>query len=170
MATRQWTDRVFLGRLVENLGNLIESQSADLFRMAGIVVPVKSCSLMMAIQTLEPVAAVELARALECSHQLVLQKIPKLLRLGLIEQQPCSDDRRKNLFRLTDKGRGDLVVAAAIFPALEGTYDALTEGSADIFEALEAATTALKRRPLVDRLDPNLIESFGKAQMPPATG
>lgn len=151
--TRPWTDRVFLGRIVEILGNLIESQSADLFSLVGLEVPVKSCSLMLAIRALEPAAAVDLARHLDCSHQLVLQKIPKLLQLDLIEQQPCSEDRRKNLFRLTDRGRSNLAIADTLFPAIESAYAGLGEDAADIYQAVEATTAALQARPLAARVD-----------------
>lgn len=166
MTTRQWTGRIFLGRLAETLSNLIESQSADLFNRVGLVIPVKSCSLMTAVQTLEPVTAVELARHLECSHQLVLQKMPKLLKLGLIEQQQSGQDRRKKLFRLTDKGRNNLAIADVLFPALESAYNELSEGSTDIFQALETTIAALHARPLSERVDPQRIVSSGKAQTP----
>jgi DNA-binding MarR family transcriptional regulator len=151
--TGPWTDRVFLGRLAETLGNLIESQSADLFDRAGLAVPVKSCSLMLAIRALEPAAAVDLARHLDCSHQLVLQKIPKLLQLGLVDQQPCRQDRRRKLFRLTDEGRRNLVIADALFPAIERAYDGLGAGAADIYGAVEATLAALQARPLVERVE-----------------
>lgn len=155
--TAPWTDRVFLGRIVETLGNLIESQSADLFRQAGLVIPVKSCSLMMAIRSLEPAAAVDLARHLDCSHQLVLQKIPKLLTLGLIDQQPSREDQRKNLFRLTDRGRHQLALADALFPAIEQAYADLGEGATDIYRAVETTTAALLARPLAERVDADRI-------------
>lgn len=158
MTTRQWTGRVFLGRLAETLSTLIESQSADLFNTAGLVIPVKSCSLMMAIRSRDPGAAVDLARDLDCSHQLVLQKIPKLLQLGLIEQEPCSQDRRRKLFRLTDTGRSNLAVADTLFPAIERAYDGLGEGATDVHGAMEATIAALKARPLVDRVDPRLFD------------
>lgn len=151
--TAPWTDRVFLGRIVESLGNLIESQSTDLFLRVGLVIPVKSCSLMMAIRSLEPAAAVDLARHLDCSHQLVLQKIPKLLTLGLIDQQPSREDQRKNLFRLTDRGRQQLTLADALFPAIERAYAAMGEGATDIYAALQTTVAALQARPLVERVD-----------------
>ena len=76
-------NRTFLGRLSEQLSELIEQQSAEVFKRAGLVIPVKSSSLMGAIALLGPVSVADLGRALDRSHQLIQQKIPKLATLRI---------------------------------------------------------------------------------------
>ena len=87
-------NRTFLGRLSEQLSELIEQQSAEVFKRAGIIIPVKSSSLMGAIGTLGPISVADLVRALDRSHQLIQQKMPKLLALGLVSRRPDPADQR----------------------------------------------------------------------------
>ena len=107
-------DRTFLGRLSEQLSELIEQQSAEVFKRAGIVIPVKSSSLMEAIATLGPVSVAGLVRALDRSHQLIQQKMPKLIALGLVNRRPDPDDQRVILIELTDRGREQLALLAGL--------------------------------------------------------
>ena len=85
-------DISFLGRLSEALSQRIEEQTRPLFGEAGIIVPVRSCSLLTALRTAGEASAADLARALGQSHQLVVQKCPALLRLGLITQHADPSD------------------------------------------------------------------------------
>ena len=101
-------DAVFLGRAVERLSILIAEQSQTVFDTMGIVIPVRSCSLMTVLATLGTASASDLARELGHSHQLVMQKIPKLSRLGLIEHHSDDDDARRMIYRLTDEGTRQL--------------------------------------------------------------
>ena len=144
--------QLFLGRLSETLSDLIEAQSAEVFAAAGLLIPVKSASLMRAIEASEPASAVDLARALDVSHQLVLQKTPKLLALGLVARVPCPDDGRRKLFSLTDAGRRQLALLRALEPRFVAAYETLREEVGDVHGLLRDAVEALRRRPLPDRL------------------
>ena len=97
-------DVAFLGRTVERLSVLIAEQSKAVFDDRGIVIPVRSCSLMTVLAKLGAASASDLARELGHSHQLVMQKIPKLISLGLIRDRIDDEDARRRLFQLTDKG------------------------------------------------------------------
>ena len=112
-------DRTFLGRLSEQLSELIEQQSAEVFKRAGIVIPVKSSSLLGAIATLGPVSVADLVRALDRSHQLIQQKIPKLVTLGLVTRQPDPEDQRVNLIAITERGCEQL----ALLDSLDGEFE-----------------------------------------------
>ena len=54
-------DPVFLGRTVERLSTLIETQSEVIFKEHGVIIPVKSCSLMIQLARLEHATAADLA-------------------------------------------------------------------------------------------------------------
>jgi DNA-binding MarR family transcriptional regulator len=145
-------DRTFLGRLSEQLSELIEQQSAEVFKRAGLVLPVKSSSLLGAVATLGPVSVADLVRALDRSHQLIQQKMPKLLTLGLVSRRPDPDDQRVILIEITDKGREQLALLDGLAAAFDRAYAEMEEEAGPVFEGLNRAIAALKSRPLIDRM------------------
>ncbi|WP_291833009.1 MarR family transcriptional regulator [Brevundimonas sp.] len=145
-------NRTFLGRLSEQLSELIEQQSAEVFERAGLVIPVKSSSLMGAIATLGPVSVADLVRALNRSHQLIQQKMPKLLKLGLVSRRPDPDDQRVVLIELTDKGREQLALLDSLDAEFERAYAEMEKDAGPVFDAISRAIASLKARPLIDRM------------------
>lgn len=145
-------DRTFLGRLSEQLSELIEQQSAEVFKRAGLVIPVKSSSLLGAIATLGPVSVADLVRALDRSHQLIQQKIPKLVTLGLVTRQPSPDDQRVVLIAITDAGREQLALLDGLNTAFEQAYGEMEQDAGPVFDTIKRAIAALKDRPLIDRM------------------
>lgn len=145
-------NRTFLGRLSEQLSELIEQQSAEVFQRAGIVIPVKSSSLMAAIATLGPVSIADLVRALDRSHQLIQQKMPKLLMLGLVSRRPNPDDQRVMLIELTDKGREQLALLDAIDDQFDRAYAEMEADAGPVFDTIGRAIKSLKARPLSERM------------------
>jgi DNA-binding MarR family transcriptional regulator len=144
--------RAFLGRLSEQLSELIEQQSAEVFKRAGLVIPVKSSSLLSAIAALGPVSASDLVRALQRSHQLIQQKVPKLAALGLVIRRPAPDDQRVILIEITDKGREQLALFDRLASAFDRAYGEMEEDAGPVFDGINRAISALKSRPLIDRI------------------
>ncbi|EGF94961.1 MarR family [Brevundimonas diminuta] len=145
-------DRTFLGRLSEQLSELIEQQSAEVFKRAGIVIPVKSSSLLGAIATLGPVSVADLVRALDRSHQLIQQKIPKLLALDLVSRRPDPNDLRINLIEITDRGREQLALLDGLTPEFERAYAEMEQEAGPVFDTVARAIRSLKARSLNDRI------------------
>ncbi|GAA0641768.1 MarR family winged helix-turn-helix transcriptional regulator [Brevundimonas lenta] len=145
-------DRTFLGRLSEQLSELIEQQSAEVFKRAGLVIPVKSSSLLGAIATLGPVSVAELVRALDRSHQLIQQKVPKLVTLGLVTRRPDPTDQRAILIELTDKGREQLALLESLNGEFERAYAEMEADAGPVFDTINRAITSLRSRPLIDRM------------------
>nr|WP_312294291.1 MarR family transcriptional regulator [Brevundimonas diminuta] len=145
-------DRTFLGRLSEQLSELVEQQSAEVFKRAGIVIPVKSSSLLGAIATLGPVSVADLVRALDRSHQLIQQKIPKLLALDLVSRRPDPNDLRINLIEITDRGREQLALLDRLTPEFERAYAEMEQEAGPVFDTVARAIRALKARSLNDRI------------------
>lgn len=141
----------FLGRLCDELSDLIERQSATLFEQEGLVIPVRSCSLMAALARTEPVSAASLADALGRSHQLVSQKLPKLVKLGLIEAQPDPEDARRKLYRLTPYGREQMALFVRLQPMLDRGYAELFAQVGDGAEMIRTTIRALLEKPLHER-------------------
>lgn len=146
-------NRTYLGRLSEQLSELIEQQSAEVFKRAGLVIPVKSSSLLGAIATLGPVSVADLGRALDRSHQLLQQKVPKLVKLGLISRQPDPEDQRVMLIEITDRGREQLALLDSLNGAFESAYAEMEQDAGPVFDVIGRAVVALQSRPLIDRMD-----------------
>jgi DNA-binding MarR family transcriptional regulator len=145
-------NRTFLGRLSEQLSDLIEQQSAEVFKRAGLVLPVKSSSLLVAIATLGPVSVADLVRALDRSHQLIQQKVPKLVKLGLVTRQPDPDDQRVTLIEITDNGREQLALLESLDGEFIRAYAEMEEEAGPVFDSINRAILSLKSRPLIDRM------------------
>lgn len=145
-------DISFLGRLSEALSMRIEEQTRPLFDAAGITVPVRSCSLLTALDAAGEASVAELARALGQSHQLIVQKCPALLRLGLITQHPDPGDARRKILRLTDAGHDQLARIAAYSARIGSVYRALFEEIGDVHGAILKALNALADKPLSERV------------------
>lgn len=144
--------RTFLGRLSEQLSELIEQQSAEVFKRAGLVIPVKSSSLLGAIAIRGPASVSDLVRALNRSHQLIQQKIPKLVTLGLVTRRPAPDDQRIILIEITDKGREQLALLDGLAQAFDRAYAEMEEDAGPVFDGINRAIKALQSRPLIDRI------------------
>jgi DNA-binding MarR family transcriptional regulator len=145
-------DIVFLGRAVERLSMLIAEQSKAVFDAMGIVIPVRSCSLMTVIARLGTASASDLARELGHSHQLVMQKIPKLVSLRLIEHRDDEDDARRRLFYLTEEGFRQLALFEQGSVHLRAAYQGLFAEVGDAKALVERTIDALNARPLDRRL------------------
>lgn len=147
-------DIVFLGRAVERLSMLIAEQSKTIFDERGIVIPVRSCSLLTVLSNLGMASAADLARELGHSHQLVMQKIPKLIRLGLIRDGNDENDGRRRIFRLTDAGANQLVKFEQCRVIIRAAYEGLFAEVGDVMDLVARTTDALNERPLDKRATP----------------
>lgn len=150
--TADLDDISFLGRLSEALGQRIEEQTRPLFDDAGITIPVRSCSLLTALDAAGEASAAELARALGQSHQLVVQKCPALLRLGVITQHADPADARRKILRLTDAGRDQLRRIDDYSAKISDVYRTLFEEVGDVHGAILKALNALADKSLAERI------------------
>lgn len=139
---------MFLGRAVERLSVLIADQSKAVFDATRLIFPVRSCSSMTVLAKLETASASDLARELGHSHQLVMQKIPKLIRLGLIEHSNDDDDARRRVFHLTDEGVRQLSTFERCAKLIVTAYQGLSEEVGDIRRLVDQTVAALNDKPL----------------------
>ncbi|WP_299194421.1 MarR family winged helix-turn-helix transcriptional regulator [uncultured Erythrobacter sp.] len=118
-------DLSFLGRQAERLSDLIAEQTQALFAAAEVKIPVKSCSVMETLAACEPASASDLAAKLDRSHQIVMQKLPKLIELGFIERSADPADKRRFVLRVTPLGREQLTRLAQLTPQIAAAYRAI---------------------------------------------
>ena len=111
-------------------------------------------SSLARLTTTGEASAAELARALGQSHQLVIQKCPALIRLGLITQHPDPADARRKLFRLTEKGQVQMAMQDRYSEEISDVYRRLFEETGDVHAMILKTLRALKARPLRERTAP----------------
>tara|TARA_R110001599_G_scaffold261690_1_gene462105 strand:+ start:1955 stop:2440 length:486 start_codon:yes stop_codon:yes gene_type:complete len=145
-------DILFLGRAIERLSVLIAEQSEEVFGNMGIVIPVRSCSLIQVLAELKMATASDLARELGQSHQLIMQKIPKLLRLGLIAFQPDKDDARKKIYYLTADGAEQLAKFEQCGAEIRRAYEHLFAEVGDVHAVVARTTNALNNKAIGQRI------------------
>ena len=145
-------DIVFLGRAVERLSVLIAEQSAIVFKDMGIIIPVRSCSLMTVLANLQKASVSDLAAELGQSHQLIMQKIPKLQRLGLISHEQDQYDARRKLFCVTQEGTHQLEKFEQCRILLHTAYEGLFAEVGDINKLVGLTANALKEKTLDQRI------------------
>lgn len=142
----------FIGKQADDLSNLIREQVKPIYESLGIVVPVKSCSVIHYLNTFDDLSVTDLAKHLKQSHQLVKQKLPKLQNLGLIEQRDDDNDKRRSTYHLTKAGKQQATLLEQ--NSLMAVYQHLSdEISADLHEVLNNAITGLKQKDLLTRFN-----------------
>lgn len=149
-AEKQNLSESFIGKQAEDLSQLIGEQIKPLYVSLGIVVPVKSCSIIHALSQEQHASVTEIAKSLNQSHQLVKQKLPRLQKLELITTNADPDDKRKTLYQLTERGK----VQAQLLRdhSLTEVYSRLSsEVGADLYQILTAAIKGLRRTDLFTR-------------------
>ncbi len=147
--------RSFIGKHAEDLGQLIGVQIKPIYESLGILVPVKSCSIVHYLYQNrlsggEGLTLSDLSKTLNQSHQLVKQKLPRLLKLDLINVRQDSEDKRRYLYSLTELGVTQAVILAE--NPLEKVYQHLfDEINTDLNQVLIAAINGLKKQNLMER-------------------
>lgn len=145
----------FIGKQADDLGQLISEQIKPLYDSLGIVVPVKSCSIIHALNQAQRASVTEIARSLKQSHQLVKQKLPRLQKLGLITASSDPADKRKTDYQLTSMGQDQALLLKQ--HSLAAVYEQLSkEVEADLFKVLTAAIDGLKSKDLMTRFKQQL--------------
>jgi len=144
----------FIGKQADDLSNLIREQIKPIYESLGIVVPVKSCSVIHYLNKFDDLSVTDLAKHLKQSHQLVKQKLPKLHGLGLIEQRDDDNDKRRSTYHLTKEGK--LQAKLLDENSLISVYQHLSnEIDADLHKVLNKAINGLKQKDLLTRFNEN---------------
>ena len=144
---------MFLGKKADDLSHLISKQSKSIFDKIGIIIPVKSTSLVICLDNKQKLSVVEIANELGQSRQLIIQKIPKLEQLGLIKPETVADDKRRKLYVLTDTGQEQVKKILKIQNDITMIYENLfDEINVNLFDAIDKTIKALNSKNLDQRL------------------
>jgi DNA-binding MarR family transcriptional regulator len=144
--------KAFIGKQADDLSNLIREQIKPIYDSLGIVVPVKSCSVIHYLHNFDALSVTDLAKHLKQSHQLIKQKLPKLQNLGLIEQRDDDNDKRRSTYHLTNEGKNqaELLDENSLISVYQHLSD---EIGADLHKVLNQAINGLKHKDLLTRFN-----------------
>ncbi|WP_417446657.1 winged helix DNA-binding protein [Kangiella sp.] len=146
--------KALLGKRAEDLSNLIEQQTQPIFDSLGIIVPIKSCSTLLSLLELEQASLVDISKELGQSHQLVKQKIPKLIKLGLVQQHSDKEDKRRTLYSLTNKGEEQSHKIKEYLKESAALVDSISEEiGVHIFGSIDKAIKAIEGKSLWERFN-----------------
>ncbi len=142
----------FIGKQADDLSNLIREQVKPIYESLGIVVPVKSCSIIHYLNKFDDLSVTDLAKHLKQSHQLIKQKLPKMQKLGLIESRSDKNDKRRTTYHLTEFGKKQANLLNE--NSLINIYKSLSEEiNANLHEVLNNAINGLKQKDLLARFN-----------------
>lgn len=140
----------FIGKQADDLGQLLYVQVKPIYELLGIIVPVKSCSIIHYLYSSKGESLVDLAKKLKQSHQLVKQKLPRLQSLNLIKIEQDSHDKRRKIYTLTALGKEQAALLKK--HSLQSIYQDLSdEIAADLNTILSDAINSLQKKDLLSR-------------------
>lgn len=139
---------VFLGSRLKRLGERMQAGAAKVTTDAGLPVQPAHMSLLVALSR-QAMTVGQLASTIGISQPGVTRGVGQLLELGMVESQPC-DDQRQRTIALTAEGQTVLARAKLhVWPRVEQAVISLLGDQADTFlRQLTALEAALDRTPL----------------------
>ena len=144
--------RAYLGKRLQDLLDLTHVQMKLVYESHGLIIPVEGSSTLQALRPGSRQALADLARTLNQPHQLVAQRLEKLVRLGLAERSPDRNDKRRFEFALTQAGTEQWHLLDRIMRnAIDVNKGLFEEINIDLIEALDNAISHLNERGLQDR-------------------
>ena len=142
----------FLGARAQRLADLISDQGDKFFQTAGIVVPVRAVSTILYLKRNGPSSLVQIAKALNESHQLTAKRTSLLETLSMVSCRADPNDKRRRVFKLTRKGRRESeLVEARCGDALRVFEGLNRELCLHLGDALDSAYAALTRKSMLAR-------------------
>lgn len=132
---------------------LIEKQAESVYKKLGIHFPVITSSTVHHIGTAKEASLVEIARALEISHQLTSQRVKTLIDLDIIEANKDSQDKRRTVYSLTRSGKRQFTKLCDYLDKAEAVFVELNqELEVDFLELLKRAKLAFLERTIYQRI------------------
>ncbi len=142
----------FLGARVQRLADLLSKQGDAFFQQAGIAAPARTVSTLLCLRHRGPSSLVQIAHALNESHQLTAQRTSMLRSLVLVSCRADPKDKRRRVFALTAKGKREAESVEARCKDALRVFESLNrELDVHLGNALDAAFAALTKRSMIVR-------------------
>lgn len=145
--------RVFLTTAMDQLSALIMEQGQQTLREAGVDFSIRAAPIVLLLTKKGPLAAADVAKALNQPHQLVAQRLDALVDLKIIARVSDPGDARRKLLKITPKGRTQLIRLKDTLDLIEVAYEQVFEKiGCDLAAKVLEAAEALTREPFPDRV------------------
>jgi DNA-binding MarR family transcriptional regulator len=142
----------YLGKRLQDLLTLSHQQMQSVYEKRGLIISVEGSSTLQVLKPGTKLALADLARILEQPHQLVAQRIQKLVRLDLVIKQPDPLDGRRTEYVLTTHGEQQWqLLNSLMIEGIEVNRGLFNEIGIDLLAGLDAAISALNTRSFAER-------------------
>ncbi len=146
------TEKAFLGKCAQDLLFLTSHQVVDVYLQRGILIPVEVSSTLLYLHKNKNVALANLATALNLAHQLIAQRVTKLIKLGLIKKVIDKNDLRRTNLILTQSGVNQATLLDKCMDDMALVYTELyKEIGCDLPQYLTSAINSLKQKTISER-------------------
>ena len=144
--------KAYLGKHAQNLLLKSSDQVKDVYQQRGIVIPVAVSSTLECISRNKGVSLADISKTLNLPHQLVAQRISKLLKLNLAEKRSDPNDKRRSEYFLNSVGEDQACRLRTCMEDMSIIYeDMYKEIGCDLSQMLLSAIDALDRKSLAHR-------------------
>lgn len=144
--------KAYLGKQLQDLLSICHQQMQKVYESKGLVIPVEGSSTLQVLEPKACLALADIARILEQPHQLVAQRIRKLVALGLVKSQQDPNDGRRTEYVLTNLGKVQWQLLDSLMQESIHVNESLYEDAGtDLSAALNAVTTCLQERSFLQR-------------------
>lgn len=150
------SNSAFVAKSVFDLHCLIQGQSEELYIKKEMGFPVWASSALLFLSGVENASIMQIAQALNLSHQLASQRVKILLKLELVDGVQDDNDKRRTLYHLTPKGQEKSeILNLYCLDAAQAFRDLSDEIDVDIQSVLNSAITALQNKSFGKRFPEN---------------
>ncbi|MDJ0643917.1 MAG: helix-turn-helix domain-containing protein [Erythrobacter sp.] len=144
----------YLGKHAYDLMVQTSDQMEVVYAQRGLLIPLQVSSVLHFLAAHDGSSMADIGAALNLPHQLVAQRVSKLLSLGLVERRPATDDRRRIELYLTDSGQEQGRLLVDCMAETAKVYRSLFEEiGCNLVSALLAASNRLESKPLAERFE-----------------
>lgn len=146
--------QAYLGKAAQDLVRVTSDQVADIYDRRNIIIPVELSSTLHGLSQNVGGSLTEIALMLDLPHQLVAQRVRKLMALGLLERRPDPNDRRRFTLHLTNYGQDQADRLCVCMRDMSRVYrDLYSEIGCDLPAAMSDAIKAIGARSLAQRFE-----------------
>ena len=146
--------QAYLGKAAQDLVRVTSDQVAEIYDRRQIIIPVELSSTLHSLSLKNGASLTEIASTLGLPHQLVAQRVRKLMALGLLERRPDQKDGRRYELHLSDYGHDQADRLRVCMRDMSRVYEGLYEEiGCDLPAILSVAIQAIRDNSLVERFE-----------------
>lgn len=141
-----------LGSRLKRLSERMQADAADIYQHFGLDIQPKWFTLLALLEHRGQVSVVDAADSLGLSQPAISQFCRQLAVKGLVVTEPCRDDSRRRMMRLTPEGEARVAQMQPLWRTVRQVAEQICmEFENDFYRSLQKCERALKRKSLFQR-------------------